>query len=265
MKPIGETDFVRDIAIQAERMQNVKTVVTAGIVGFADLNLGSGVASVLEAQVAAGQNRFRGIRQISACDANPDIWSWPVDPKMLMDSKFREGFACLKNYDLTFDAWLYHHQMPQLADLARAFPDTTIILDHVGGPIGVGSYAANYEQTLHDWKRNITELAASDNVVVKLGGLGMPLCGFNWHRQATPPGSLDLAETMAPYYLFCIEKFGVNRCMFESNFPVDKISYSYNILWNAFKRIVKDFSPDEKSALFYDTAARVYKLPPVNK
>jgi len=264
MNPVGETDFVRDIALQSEHIQNGKTSVAAGIVGFADLTLGSAVTPVLEAQIAAGQNRFRGIRFISAWDSSTDLRSWPVDPNLLMDSKFREGFACLNKYGLSFDAWLYHPQITQLSDLARAFPDTTIILDHIGGPLGMGPYAENYSKTIEDWKQNITELAANDNVVVKLGGLGMPLCGFNWYQQSTPPGSDILAEAMAPYYLYCIEKFGVNRCMFESNFPVDKISYSYNIMWNAFKRIVKDFSPDEKAALFYDTAAKAYKLPSVD-
>jgi len=150
----------------------------------------------------------------------------------------------------------------ELVNLARAFPDTTIILDHVGGPIGVGSYARKRNQVFKEWKRGIAELSSCRNVVVKLGGLRMPQVGFDWHKRHKPPNSVELAEAMAPYYKWCIEKFGMGRCMFESNFPVDRISYSYTVLWNAFKHISKDFSPRDRAALFHDTAVRVYRLAP---
>ncbi|GAH46616.1 unnamed protein product [marine sediment metagenome] len=148
----------------------------------------------------------------------------------------------------------------ELVNLARAFPDIPIILNHVGGPLGIGPYAGKREEVFQEWKRRITTLANCPNVVVKLGGLGMEMCGFGWHQRATPPSSAELAEAMAPYYLWCIEQFGVDRCMFESNFPVDKMSYSYTVIWNAFKRISEDFSPENRSALFHDTAVRVYRL-----
>ena len=260
MQPVGETEFVQGIAAQSESGQYGKTRVAAGIVGFANLTLGAAVKPVLEAHIATGKGRFRGIRHSSAWDASSDIGSAANIPKLLLDSKFREGFACLKEYDLSFDAWLYHPQLMDLADLARAFPDTPIILDHIGGPLGIGPYAGKHEEVFQSWKNDIAALAARPNVVIKLGGLGMPLCGFGWHERTIPPSSAELAETMAPYYHWCIEQFGVDRCMFESNFPVDKVSYSYTVMWNAFKRISRGFSPQAHSALFHDTAARVYRL-----
>jgi predicted TIM-barrel fold metal-dependent hydrolase len=263
MQPVGETEFVQGIAAQSASGLYGTTYVAAGIVSFADLTLGAEVAPVLEAHIAASRNRFRGIRHSSAWDASPEITSYRSPPRgLLLDAKFRKGFSCLQRYGLSFDAWLYHPQLMELTDLAKAFPDTPIVLDHVGGPLGVGAYAGKREEAFQVWKRSIAELAACPNVSVKLGGLGMPICGFGWHERATPPNSAELAEAMAPYYLWCIEKFRVERCMFESNFPVDKRSYSYTVMWNAFKRISREFSPEERTWLFHDTAARVYRLKP---
>ncbi len=261
MRPVGETEFVQGIAAQSASGQYGETAVAAGIVGFADLTLGAAVAPVLEAQLAASLNRFRGIRHSNAWDASSEISSYRSPPRgLLLDPGFREGFARLQEYGLSFDAWLYHPQLLELEDLAKAFPGTTIILDHIGGPLGIGPYAGKREEILPEWQRGIAALGARPNVVVKLGGLGMPVCGFGWHERATPPGSTELAEAMAPYYRYCIEQFGVDRCMFESNFPVDRVAYSYTVMWNAFKRIAEGFSPDERAALFHDTAARVYRL-----
>jgi L-fuconolactonase len=261
MQPVGETEFVQGIAAQSASGQYGTTKVAAGIVSFADLTLGTAVEPVLEAHITASRNRFRGIRHSSVWDASPEIASYRNPPRgLLLDTKFREGFGCLQKYGLSFDAWLYHTQIMELADLARAFPGIPIILDHVGGVIGIGPYAGKREEIFQEWKRCIAELATCPNVVVKLGGLGMPVCGFGWHERATPPNSAELAEATAPYYLWCIEQFGVERCMFESNFPVDKRSYSYTVLWNAFKRITRDFSAEERAALFHNTAARVYRL-----
>ncbi len=261
MQPVGETEFVQGIAAQSASGQYGVTRVAAGIVSHADLTLGDAVAAVLEAHMAASINRFRGIRHSSAWDASTDIRPYMNPTKgLLLDSKFREGFGCLQKYGLSFDAWLYHPQLTELADLARAFPDTIIIVDHIGGLLGVGPYAGKREEMFQQWKKGIAKLSTCPNVVVKLGGLGMPVCGFGWNKQTTPPNSTELAEAMAPYYHQCIEQFGVDRCMFESNFPVDKASYSYNVMWNAFKCICENFSLREKAALFHDTAARVYHL-----
>jgi L-fuconolactonase len=262
MRPIGETEFVQGIAAQSASGQYGPTAVAAGIVSFADLTLGSAVEHVLEAHIAASCNRFRGIRHATSWHASPDIRNAHTKPTegLLLDRTFREGFACLQKLNLSFDAWLYHTQLIDLADLAQTFPETTIILDHIGGPLGIGLYEGKRTEVFEDWKRGIAAVAACPNVVVKLGGLTMTMCGFDWHKQEHPPTSETLAKANAPYYLYCIEQFGPNRCMFESNFPVDKISCSYTVLWNSFKRMTQNFSPAERAALFHDTAARAYRL-----
>jgi predicted TIM-barrel fold metal-dependent hydrolase len=263
LRPIGETEFVQGIAAQSASGQYGDTAVAAGIVGFADLTLGSAVAPVLEAQVAASQARFRGIRYTSTWHASDEIRSRVMTSTVFSNAKFREGFAYLHQYNLSFDAWLYHTQLMELVGLAEAYPDTPIILDHIGGPLGIGPYVGKREQVFREWKQGIIALSKCPNVVVKLGGLGMPLMGFDWHNRPTPPNSVELAEAVAPYYTWCIDHFGADRCMFESNFPVDKLSCSYTIIWNAFKRIAKQFSPTEQAALLHDTAVKVYRLSPM--
>ena len=259
MQPVEETKFVHNIINQnvGEQYRSIKFA--AGIVNFADLTLGSAVKQVIEEHLAAS-DRFRGIRHVASWDEHDDIIFCPSPPRLLMNPKFREGLACLKNYDLTFETFLYHPQIMELEDLARTFPDIPIILNHVGGPIRIGPYAEKHEEVFQEWKSAIKALAACPNVFVKLGGLGMPFCGFGWNERPAPPNSIEVAETIAPYYLWCIEQFGVERCMFESNFPIEKVSCSYTVLWNAFKRISKDFSPTERYALFYSTAVNVYRL-----
>lgn len=261
MRPVGETEFVRRSTARSITGKGGIAQIAAGIVGFADLTLGKAVEPVLEAHIAAGEGRFRGIRHSSAWDASPDVQSSVHPPKnLLLKPSFRKGFACLRKYDLTFDAWLYFPQLRELVDLAKSFPDIVIILDHIGGLIHIGPYSGRRDEVFQTWKSGISELALCLNVMVKLGGLGLPRCGFGWQERAIPPDSTELAEAMSPYYLWCIEKFGVNRCMFESNFPVDKVSYSYVNLWNAFKLITKDFSTQDKAALFHDTATKIYRL-----
>jgi len=261
MRPVGETEFVKDIAVRAASGQYGNTRIAAGIVGFADLTLGIAVEPVLEAHMQAGRGYFKGIRHSSCWDASPEIPSYMNQPPgLLLQPGFREGFACLGKRGLSFDAWLYFHQMSELADLARAFPDTTIVLDHIGGNIGVAPYADRRAEMYDRWLAGIVELATCPNVVVKVGGLGMTRTGFGWHERPVPPDSVELAEAMKPYYLRCIEHFGVERCMFESNFPVDRASYSYIVMWNAYIRLTQGFSAAEKQVLFHDTALRVYRI-----
>jgi L-fuconolactonase len=260
LQPVGETEFIRDISAGNKPGAAQLNGLCAGIVGFADLTMGTRVAAVLEAHLAAGQGRFRGIRFTTTWDHSPEIKS-SAQPGILTEAKFRAGFGCLRKYNLSFDAWLYHPQIAELVNLAHAFPDTPIILDHIGGPLGIGPYRNQRPAVLAAWKNAMADLASCQNVAVKLGGLGMELCGFGWAERSQPPDSQQLAEAFAPYFLWCIEKFGIQRCMFESNFPVDKRAYSYTILWNAFKRITQDFSATERSALFHNTATRVYRLP----
>ena len=260
MRPVGETEFAQGVAAQSASGQYGTTAVAAGVIGFADLTLGAGVAPIIEAHLAAGRNRFRGIRQSCTWDGDRAILTMGKGKGMMLDTKFREGFACLQQYGLSFDAWQYYTQLIELADLARAFSDTPIIVNHTGGLLGIGRYAGKRQEVFQEWKRGVTELASCPNVMMKLGGLGMPRCGFGWHEQINPPSSTELAVVMGPYYRFCIEVFGTERCMFESNFPVDKVSYSYTVLWNALKRICEGCSPKERSALFHDTAVKAYRL-----
>ncbi len=260
LRPVGETEFVERLADESARKRG-RTVVSEGIVGFADLALGDGVAQVLEAHLEASHDRFRGIRHAAAWDDRAGLSSYKNPPKgLLMSDAFRKGFAHLQKYGLSFDAWVYHPQIGELSDLARAFPGVTIILDHIGGPLGVGAYASRRKEAFEDWRRGIAALSANQNVFVKLGGLGMPLTGFDWHAREKPIGSEELARAMEPYYLWCIEQFGPQRCMFESNFPVDKVSYSYGVMWNAFKRLTRGFSRGERAALLQNSAARAYRL-----
>ncbi|MCZ6590914.1 MAG: amidohydrolase family protein [Alphaproteobacteria bacterium] len=262
MRPVGETEFVNGIAAMSASGRYGATRIAAGIVGHANLLLGDDVVPVLEAQIAAGGGRFRGIRHSVPWDASDDV---PVirgkrPPHLLVDDTYRAGFAHLAHFGLSYEAWLYHPQIPELTDLARAFPDTTIILNHFGGPLGVGPYAGKQEEIFTKWQADVAELAACPNVVAKLGGLNMEINGFAWHEKAKPPASDALMAATRPYYEYTIERFGADRCMFESNFPVDKLSCGYGVLWNSFKRLTGGYSDDEKAMLYHDTAARVYRL-----
>lgn len=262
LRSVGETEFVEGVAAENESRDGGRTRVGNGIVGNADLTLGAGVAEVLEAHLAASPKRFRGIRHIVAWDDDPEAHSSAAygSSDLLTNEDFRAGIACLGEHNLSFDAWLYFHQIPALADLARAHPGVTIVLNHLGGPLGIGVYTDKRDEVFSVWKKNIAEIAQCENVVAKLGGINMTINGFGWHQRAVPPGSEELATATRDYYLHAIDCFGPERCMFESNFPVDKISCSYAVLWNSFKRIAEGFSDNEKAALFHDTAARVYRL-----
>jgi predicted TIM-barrel fold metal-dependent hydrolase len=262
LRPLGETEFVNGIAAMSASGAYGDTRAAAAIVSFADLCLGAAVRDVLEAHMGAARGRFRGIRHAAGWHASEQIRNSHSNPieHLLLDASFREGFAQLAPLGLSFDAWLFHPQIPELTDLAHAFPDTTIVLDHVGGPLGIGPYADQADAVHAHWKRDIDELARCPNVVAKLGGLAMPINGFGWHKREPRPSSQQLADATRRFYLHTIERFGPERCMFESNFPVDKVSCSYLVLWNSFKRLAEGFSSAEKAALFHDTAARVYRL-----
>jgi predicted TIM-barrel fold metal-dependent hydrolase len=261
-RPVGEVEFATGVAAMSASGGYGKAQICAGIVSHVNLLLGEAARPVLEAEITAGGGRFRGIRHSSAWDADPDIAGmYASRPKgLLLDSSFRKGFAQLAPLKLSFDAWLFHPQIGELADLARAFPDTRIVLDHCGGPIGLGRFADRREQTFALWRSSIQDIAKCPNVVVKLGGLAMRLLGHDFHERPRPPSSEELAAAWRPYVETCIEAFGVKRAMFESNFPPDKGQCSYQVIFNAFKRIAASCSEDEKSALFSRTAADVYRL-----
>ncbi len=258
LQPIGETEFVESLVGAGQNQGKI----VAGIISHANLQLGAEAADVIAGHAAASPTRFRGIRHSCSWNASSEIRNSHSNPpaELYLDKGFREGFTCLAAQELVFDAWLYHPQLPELTALAKAFPNQTIVLDHVGGPLGIGPYRYKRKEVLEHWKKNIIDLAQCDNVLVKLGGLGMAINGFDWHKRPLPPSSSELAAAYKPYIMHCIDAFGVERCMFESNFPVDKISSSYTILWNSFKRLTENFSRDEKARLFHDNAVQTYKL-----
>jgi len=263
MAPVGEVEFVNGISAMSASGNYGACRVAEAIIGHADLTLGGRVGDVLEAQMAVGGGRFRGIRYGVSWDGAPAISKFVsrvVPPHLVRDPTFREGFAQLGKLGLSFESWQYHPQLPDAIDLARAFPDTTIILNHVGGVLGVGPYRGRRDEIRASWQKDMAELAKCPNVNVKLGGIGMTSFGFDFHERDVPPSSEELAAAWRQYVEPCIEAFGPNRCMFESNFPPDKQSGGYTELWNAFKRITAGASSADKKALYSGTAARVYRL-----
>jgi predicted TIM-barrel fold metal-dependent hydrolase len=262
MRPVGEVEFVQGLAAASASGLYGPGQAAAAIVGHANLNLGERVAPVLEALQAASPNRFRGIRHSVTWDPNPAVENTAAHKMegQLASSNFRAGAQVLAGMGLSLEGWMFFTQLPELADFARAVPDLTIILNHIGGLLKDGPYANRDEEVMSTWRNGIAAVATCPNINMKLGGIGMPRTGFDWHTRATPIGSEELAESMSPYMDYCIEQFGPDRCMFESNFPVDKVSFSYHVMYNAFKRLSKGYTAAERQAMFHDTAARVYRI-----
>jgi len=264
LKCVGETEFVNGVAAMTASGLYGDLRACAGIVGHVDLRIGAAAAEdVLRSHIAAGHGRFRGIRQSASYDADPGVLgplAGRAAPGLYLDAKFRDGFKVLHRLGLSFDAWLLEPQIPELIDLARAFPDTTIVLDHVGTPLGIGSYKGKREERFGIWSDNIHTLARCPNVHVKAGGLPMPFAGWKMRMAEADPPSETLAKQWRPYLETVIAAFGAERCMFESNFPVDRFGCDYVSLWNAFKRVAEKYSPAEKTALFSGTAKKVYRV-----
>jgi L-fuconolactonase len=260
LKPVGETEFVAD---QARLSRETDGSVIAGMVAHADLTRAEAVEEVLEAHSDAGQGLFRGIRHAGARAEEPEgmsVFAGRAPAGLYDQADFRTGLEVLGRLGLTYDTWHYHYQNQDFINLAGAVPGTRMILDHFGTPLGVGSYAESRAEIFEQWKKDILELAKCENVVMKLGGLAMPDNGFGWHLRDTPATSDELVAAQRDYYLHVIECFGPDRCMMESNFPVDKFSIAYHVLFNGLKKIVADFSEHEKHQLFYGTAEKIYKL-----
>jgi predicted TIM-barrel fold metal-dependent hydrolase len=262
MRPVGEVEFVQGLAAASASGLYGPGRAAAAIVGHANLNLGERVSPVLDALQAASPNRFRGIRHSVTWDPHPEVENTAAHrmERQLASDQFRVGARVLARRGLSLEGWLYFPQLPELADFAKAVPDLSIILNHIGGLMRVGPYANRDNEVLATWRSGIAAVAACPNVTIKLGGLGMPRTGFDWYTRSKPIGSEELAASMAPLLTYCIEQFGPNRCMFESNFPVDKVSFSYSVMYNAFKRFSKGYSAAERAAMFHDTAARVYRI-----
>jgi L-fuconolactonase len=262
LRPAGEVEFANGIAAMSASGIYGSPRVCAAIVGHADMMLGARVEAVLAKLEAAAPDRFRGIRHITAWHPSPEIKAaiYGTPPQQMLDGRFREGLRCVQKLGLSFDAFVYHTQIAEVAALADAFPDAAIVLNHIGGVVGIGPFAGTRPEVILQWRKDIVDLGRRLNVTMKIGGLTMRLPGFGFHERPSPPSSIELAETWRPYFDACIEAFGPERCMFESNFPVDKIGTSYVVLWNAFKRLASRLSSTEKAALFNGTAARVYRI-----
>ena len=259
MRPIGETEFVTGVAAMSDSGNFGPARVCAVMFGGVDLTLGARVEPVLEAHIAASGGRFRGIRLCTAWDASEKIRNVVPNPEMLRDSTVHEGLAVLNRMGLSFDSWVYHPQLREVAEIAALFPDMTIVLGHVGSPILGGPYRGKRDEVFANWKAGIAEVAQHDNVVVKLGALPIRLPGGTYDR-TMPPGSEEVASAWRPWIETCIEAFGATRCMFESNFPVQRRWCSYQVVWNAFKRMAAAASTEEKAALFAGTATRAYRI-----
>lgn len=266
-RSVGEVEFVRGLSAQARSGYYGPTDVAAAIVGHADLLMGANVAPVLETLMETGGGRFRGVRMPVAAHPDPTVRSNPVPaPEGLMVSKpFTEGARELAHRGLSLDIWAYQTQLDEVAILARRLPALTIVLDHAGGPLGVGPYCSSHadRHSVHRraWRAGLARLAELPNVMLKIGGFGMPIMGFGFDTGKVPPDSQRLADAIAPDVDACIEHFTPSRCMLESNFPVDKGSISYGVLWNAYHRLTASWSQEERNAVFHDTATRVYRLP----
>lgn len=259
-RPSGETEAVNAVAVLSATGAYGPARACAGIVGWADLRRPD-LGHTLDAHQAAAPARFRGVRQIAARD--PSIvhtYATPSPPGLLRDPGFQAGLRALGGRGLSFDSWNFHTQLSDLLEAARSAPGTTIVIDHVGGPLGCGPWRVRHDEVLETWSESMRALASCPNVFVKLGGLAMPVNGFDYHTEPVPPSSERIARDWRPFIEPCIEWFGPERCMFESNFPVDKGMVGYRVLWNAFKRLAEGASPEAKAALFGGTARSVYRL-----
>jgi L-fuconolactonase len=259
LRSLGET---REVMRLSDASSPDGSSICAGIVGFVALRLGEQVGDLLARHVEASKGRFKGVRNVSIWDEAQSLRSVRSNPPrgLLRDRSFREGFAQLAKFELSFDAYVYHTQLDEVAELARAFPETTIVLNHLGGPLGAGPYAGRRDEVFQYWKGGLRDLSDLPNVAVKLGGLGMPSVGFSFRDRDVPPSSEELAAAWKPYVETAIECFGAERCMFESNFPVENEIASYRTLWNAFKRLAGGCSQPEQQWLFYDSARVTYRL-----
>ena len=263
LRCVGETEFANGIAAMSASGLYGPIRICEGIVGCVNFRLGARVEKVLEAHVAAGNGRFRGVRSVATWDEYAPMRDYRQPPPgLLRDATFQQGFAKLAPLGLTFETWIYSTQLTDVIELARAFPLTTIIVDHMGGPPGVGPYAGRRDEVLLQWKARLRDLSRLPNVFLKVGGLGMPVIGLGFEQWTRRPGSADLAPAWKPYIETCVDIFGPERCMLESNFPPDKKSCDYGVLWNTFKIVTASYSDADKEALFRGTAASVYRLRP---
>lgn len=233
-----------------------------GIIAFADLQLGDAVCPVLDALAAAGKGKVCGIRNTTAYHPHPMIRSnpRPTPEGLLRSDAFKAGARVLAEKGLCLDIWAYQTQLADVCALAQAVPDLTIIVNHCGGPLGVGPYRRDDPRTFHEWRTALGRVAELPNTHIKIGGFGLTVMGYAYARHPFPPHSKALAADWAPYFETCTELFGIKRALFESNFPVDKGQFSYRALWNAFKRLSAELDDDARNDLFWRNAASCYRI-----
>ena len=262
MAPVGEIEFVNGIAAMSASGQYGKTRVAAGIIGHADMRLGARAGPVLDAMIRAAPARFRGIRHSATWDADAALpkHRHVSGPHLLLDETFRAGIGEVARRGLIYECYLWHTQLPEITDLARAFPELTIICNHCGGPLGLGPYADRQAEVMAAWRRDLAELATCKNVIIKLGGVNMPVAGHGWQHRERPPTSDELLATGGAFIETSIELFGTDRAMFESNYPAERTSCGYGPLWNFLKKVTRNYSADEKARLYHDNAVRIYRL-----
>ncbi|MDH4571552.1 amidohydrolase family protein [Salinicola acroporae] len=257
LKPLGEVETVLEWSAGAPNYP-------LGIVAFADLLAGSQVRGTLEALCDIAPGSVRGIRNTTAYHPDPVVRSSPRPaPDGLLRAKaFHEGAVQVARAGLTLDVWVYQTQLQEVEALARAMPDLTVVIDHCGGPLGVGPFRDRTPADFAAWRQGIQRLAALPNTRIKIGGFGLAVFGNAYHLNPEPPTSAQLASDWLPYVETCLEAFGSHRAMFESNFPVDKGMYSYIALWNAFKRLTQPLGQEDRDRLFWRTAVETYGLDP---
>jgi predicted TIM-barrel fold metal-dependent hydrolase len=260
MKPVGETEFVVGAAAQSASGAYGPAKLCAGIVGSLDMMLGDRSTPVLEAHIQAGNGRFRGIRGRTSYHESKDVQTLPTPAGVLKETAARKTISCIEKLGLSLDVWCFHTQLAEVIDVCKAFPNLPIVVDHVGGPLGIGPHKDKREEVYAIWIEHIRALSKIPNVFLKIGGLGMRFTGYEFHKQASPPSSDELVKAWKPYVQPCIDAFGPARCMFESNFPVDKAMFSYPVMWNAFKKLAAGYSESEKDSLCFGAAAKFYKL-----
>jgi L-fuconolactonase len=265
LRPLGEVEFANGVAAVSASGRYGSCRVAAAIVGYADLTQGDQVAELLDRSLGCAPERFRGVRMVTLESTDTSWLRFVIMPLsqasgVLASTKFREGFRHLAPRGLSFDASVFHTQLGEVADLARSFPDTVILLEHMGIALGLDMDERGRAGVFEDWRSALRELARNPNVVCKIGGLGMPFWGLGLENRTSAIGSAELACLWQPYVETAIEAFGVGRCLMQSNYPPDGRSCGYVPLWNALKLITQAYSDAERLALFRDTAARAYRL-----
>lgn len=258
LRSLGEAQFFVDLIRDPDSA--LRNIVT-GFVGNGDLALGHDLADVLDGYADIAGESFRGVRYCVAWDKDERIHTaFETHRGMLLQSNLGDSVAYLRHRGLSLDLWVYFTQLDEVKHFLAKNPGVEVVLNHCGGPIGVGRFAGKREEVFCSWRKGLADVAAHEEVCIKFGGLGMALAGFGWHKRDKWPVISDYVQAWRPYFDVCLELFGPERIMFESNFPVDRKGCDYGSLWSAFLGLADNLSDSERDALFFSTARRVYRL-----